>query len=283
MSQIIVKDFPDKVFATKEELWEQLRINVNKLIAVKTAEIYKSHEKGAVTGRFIDKLPDEMKRAFSMKDGFIYPVINCSNYMDSHRDVHFDDIWNKSVKDQQGKIFYCLNHDLELGKIIAWPQDVKMMIVSIPWGMLGKDYKGFTQALIYEIPKDKLDNADAVKAITDKRPVQNSVRMIYVKISLGMNSSAEEDVKYKEYYDKWIEKIVNKDKVEELGYFWGVEEARIYKEGSMVLLGSNDATPVLIPDDSSKEESTKVEPEVSTLTQPPVFDFDGIHKRIKFF
>jgi hypothetical protein len=158
-----------------------------------------------------------------------------------------------------------------------------MMIVELPWGMVGKEYEGFTQALVYEIRKDKIKNATAKQVIDDNDPVQNSVRMIYVKINLGMNSSAEEDVKYKEFYDKWIDTIVNKDKVAELGYFWGVAEAKVYKEGSMVVLGSNDATPILIPDDSSKEESTKGQPEDSTVSKPPVFNFDVRNKAIKFF
>lgn len=59
-----------------------------------------------------------------------------------------------------------------------------------------------------------------------------------------MDSDMDEDKQYKDYYDKRISEIVNREVAETLGYFWGVEEAKIITEGSMVLLGSNDATPV---------------------------------------
>ncbi|OYW19921.1 MAG: hypothetical protein B7Z54_02575 [Sphingobacteriales bacterium 12-47-4] len=87
-------------------------------------------------------------------------------------------------------------------------------------------------------------NDAARRAIEEKRPVQNSVRMQYVKIRLGMDTNVSEDKEYKEYYDKRIGEIANRDVVEEYGYFWGIEEAKIDREGSMVLFGSNDVTPV---------------------------------------
>lgn len=250
---ITSKDFPDKVFSTKEELFVALRENASKIIAVKRANIYKSNEKGDAFCGFLTKSNDAIKGLFEMNEDYIYPVINTTKYMDKHSDVHFDGIWNKSAKEQQGKIFYVADHQTKIDSIIAWPEDVNIMVKSVPWGFVGKDYEGETEALIYEIPKSKLVNQTAKQIIEEKRPVQNSVRMMYVKINLGINSTAKEDAEYKKYFDSKINLISNKTEVLEQGYFWGVEEAKIITEGSMVLRGSNDATPIKEKSDTSED------------------------------
>lgn len=241
------KQFPDKQFASKEEVFAELRKNADTLIRLKKLEIQKSFEKGFVFDGFVMGgmiKEDVAKVGPQMKDGFIYPVINCTNYMDSHDDVHFPGIWNRSVKDQAGKVFYCTNHDLEIGDIIAWPEDVKMLIKTVPWSFVGKDYEGSTEALIFEIDKTKIDHKDALDIISRKRAVQNSVRMQYVTIKLAMNSSAKDNASYRAYWDERIDQVANREAAEEQGYFFGVEEAKIVNEGSMVIRGSNDATPI---------------------------------------
>jgi hypothetical protein len=241
---ITVKDFPDKQFATKEELFTALRENVGKIIAVKKAEVQKSYQKIDFNLSWLSKDIAATKGEYDLKDGYTYPVINTTKVMDSHKDVHFDGIWTKSIKEQQGKLFYITDHEMKVESVIAWPEDVKASVKTVPWSFVGKDYSGFTEALIFEIDKEKIVNAGALKIINEKRPVQNSVRMMYVKINLGMNSNAKEDAAYKSYYDARISDIANKDDVEADGYFWGVEEAKIITEGSMVLRGSNPITPI---------------------------------------
>lgn len=237
--------FPGKEFATKQELFSALRNNVEKIISLKKMEIYKSLYKGYSTDSFLFKdLAETVKVGPHMKDNYIYPVINTTRYMDSHDDVHLDGIWDRSVKEQQGKLFYVADHSIEIGKIIAWPEDVTAMVKTIPWTFVGKDYTGSAEALIYEINKEKIVMDAAKQIITEKRPVQNSVRMQYVTIKMGMNSDAKEDIEYRAYYDKHVNTIVNKEVAEARGYFFGIEEAKIIKEGSMVILGSNDATAI---------------------------------------
>lgn len=237
--------FPGKVFASKEELFSELRANADKIISCKTSEIYKSIEKGIhVIGFFNRTTVDETKAGPHMKDGYCYPVINTTKYLDSHDDVHLDGIWNKSAKEQNGKLFYVADHEIKTSSIIAWPADVNVMVKSVPWAWVGKDYSGNTEALIYEINKSSIVNPTAKDIIENKRPVQGSVRMQYVKVSLALNSMAKEDVQYKANWDKWIGDIANADVAHEQGYFFAVEEAKIIKEGSMVPFGSNDATPI---------------------------------------
>lgn len=241
-------DFPGKTFANREDLFAALKANEEKIKALKRASVVKVAHIGVGPMPFLDKiaLVDGAEKAagWATKEGFIYPVINTTNYMDSHMDVHFPGIWDKSLNQQKGKLFYVMDHSLKLNDVIAWPDDVNAMVKTIPWSFLGKEYPGNTQALIYEIAKDRIVSDVARKTIDEKRPVQNSVRMQYVKIRLGMDSNVAEDKAYKEYYDSRIGEIANSDVVKEYGYFWGIEEAKIDREGSMVLFGSNDVTPV---------------------------------------
>lgn len=263
--------FPNKEFATKEELFAALRLNAEKIIALKKLDIHKSYFKGYPADGFLAKdLAEAAKVGPHMKDGYIYPIINTTRYMDSHDDVHLDGLWDRSVKEQQGKLYYVADHKIMIDSIIAWPSDVSAMVKSIPWSFVGKDYAGNTEALIYEIGKDKIVHAVAKNIIDEKRPVQNSVRMQYVTIHLGMNSPAKENIKFKEYYDKHINSIANKEVAEEQGYFFGVEEAKIIKEGSMVVLGSNDATTVRQKDEADTITSDKIEP-VAPTTQKTQF------------
>jgi hypothetical protein len=95
--------------------------------------------------------------------------------------------------------------------------------------------------------------------IEDKEDMQNSIRMQYVKIDLAFN-----DEEYEDEYKVWKEvypQISNKERADELGYFYAVRELKIVNEGSMVLFGSNDATPIkdieAVNDTSSKQEPSK--------------------------
>jgi len=242
------KQFPEKTFTTKAEMFAHLAENASKIIAVKQAEVHKSVDKGGFTGFLLKSHMSATKIGPRMKDGYIYPVINTTRYLDSHDDVHFDGLWTKSAKEQNGKVFYVTDHDLKVDSVIAWPEDVNILVKSIPWAFVGKSYEGNTEALIYEIDKSKVVHSGAKGVIDNKRPVQNSVRMMYVKIKMGMNSEMPDHAEYKKYYDEKIGLISNKDYAEAQGYFFGVEEAKIVREGSMVLLGSNDATSMMQKD-----------------------------------
>lgn len=137
--------FGNKTFASKAELFKALRLNIDRIIAVKKAQIYESFTKGGVSAWCIDKELLATKVGPHLKDDCIYPVINTTNYLDSHDDVHWPGIWDKSVKEQQGKLYYVCDHKVETGTIIAWPSDVTAMLKTVPWSFVGKDYEGNTQ------------------------------------------------------------------------------------------------------------------------------------------
>jgi hypothetical protein len=178
-----------------------------------------------------------------------------------------DGIWNKSSSEQNGKVYYVADHELKLNNIIAYPSSVNVRVKRLSWGALGKNYEGETDALIYEIPKSEIVNELAKKAIAEKAPMQNSVRMRYVRIKLALNSSSKEDMEYKANWDETINQIANKELAYDNGYYWAVYEAKIEKEGSMVLFGSNEATPILTNEAANGTSRDKNEPPVGTQSK----------------
>lgn len=254
-------EFPDKEFATKEEMFLHLKANEEKIIGLKKAQVYKSCEKSAISfiNLDIEKATEAVKASFAMKQGFIYPVISTTKYIDSHRDVHFDGSMNHTARDQQGKVMYALDHELKFDSILAWPSDVKMFIANVDWALVGKNYPGQTQALVFEIEESKITKQNVLEAIKNKsNNFENSIRMQYVKISLAANSNSKDMAENKALYDARINLIANKEVAEELGYFWAIDELKIQKEGSLVVAGgSNDATRILYEEaaDSTSEKS----------------------------
>lgn len=244
-------------FETKEQMFKALCASKNNIIKLKKAAILKSSEKGQISSTTI-KL--ETIKGLDVKENYVYPVINTTKYIDSHLDVHMDGIWSKSINENKGNLLYVNDHSLKVSDVIAWSEDVNAFVKNISWKSLGKDFEGETQALIYEIPINKIVNQQAKEVIESKRAVQNSVRMQYVKIELAVDSTAKEYQTEKKAWDNNITKVANKEVAEEVGYMWLVKEAKIEKEGSMVLFGSNDATPII----SEPLKSTQIEPPKDT-------------------
>jgi len=247
---------PDQEFESREALQRAIKDNFSTISDAKKAEIKMAEAVEICPGT---KGCDTVK-GLAMDAGFVYPVINTTKYMDSHNDVHLDGIWDRSLKDAQGKIYYVANHKIEVGQVIAYPQDVKVMVVEMKWKDLGYKIEGSTQALVFKVADSKIRMKEARDIVSEKINIQHSVRMQYVKFTLAIDSTEADMKAEKANWDKHISKVANKDRAMESGFFFAIEEAKIVKEGSMVLHGSNDVTPMLLP----KQESTGV-----TQIDPP--------------
>lgn len=259
--------FPSKNFASKDELFAALKANEENILDIKKANIYKGCDKSQTIGNAIFSEEVTKGIGFATKNNFIYPIISTTKYMDSHDDVHFDGCFTKTVKDQQGKVYYCADHDLSLKGIIATKKDVEMVVKNIDWSIVGKDYQGQTQALIFCIDKSTIKNQDALSLIESDPELENSIRMQYVKVMMGIDSKDKMYAVNKQYFDSRINEISNKDKAIEQGFFFGVEELKIHKEGSLVIAGgSNDATRIY-QESTEPPNGTHVHTEPSIDTQ----------------
>ena len=163
-SAIKAVEFPNKEFSTKEDLFEHLSENEKDLISLKTSAIkYSDNCK-------FDLSPDdgETKEIKGLEVGKIAAIINTTNFIDSHNDVHIPKIWNRSLKAQKGKIYYVADHALKLDSVIAFPKDVEISVQTLSWKELGQKFEGNTDALIYIVPIDRIKNEKALEVIKYK-------------------------------------------------------------------------------------------------------------------
>lgn len=255
----------NKEFADKKEMFKALKANKDHIIGLKKAAIkfsdpvgYEIKIKGDAT-----KAEDGEDQAITFGSK-VWAVINSTNWLDSHGDVHIDGIWDVSARDQKGKLYYIINHELELGKVISFPDEVEPSVKTVKWSDIGIDYPGTTQLLLFGATLTEASNKDAFYAIANKKPIQNSVRMQYISMTLCINDSDPDFKQEYENFYKYLAVIANKEDAMEQGFFWAVTEAKIYKEGSAVLFGSNEATPILYSDPQSSSQESKIDPLVSS-------------------
>ena len=188
-------------------------------------------------------------------------VINTTNVLDSHDDVHFPGLWTKTLR-ESGNTLFLQEHKIEFNKIIADGQDLRAYVSSVSWETLGYNYDGKTQALIF-LADVKYDRNPEMYYNYVKGYVRNhSVGMQYVKLALAVNDPQFED----EFavWEKYRPQVVNGQAADERGYFWAVTEARLI-EGSAVPVGSNTFTPTLsvkgVPGDHTPAEPAQVTPQ----------------------
>jgi hypothetical protein len=170
---------------------------------------------------------------------YVKSVINTTNLLDSHSDVHIKGLWNKSLSENKN-LFLLEQHKMDFDHLIS--DDVKAKTEYFEWNDLGFDYQGKTQGLVFTSKISKEQHPKMFDRYAKGQVKNHSVGMRYIKLFL-----AASDKRYKEEYEIWekyYDEIANKEAAEEQGYFWAVTEAKAI-EGSAVLLGSNFATPTI--------------------------------------
>jgi hypothetical protein len=211
----------------------------------------------------------------------VAPIINTTNWFDSHWDVHIPGLWKKSLSDNKRIGFYLLkSHGREFEDIIA--ESCAGSTKNLTWKELGLDLSGTTEALMFNGIIEKSRN-EYMFGQYEKGYVKNhSVGMRYVKMLTCIND--DDYPVQKENWDKYIEMVANRNEAENVGFFWAILEAQIV-EGSAVVFGSNPITPnteaTLVGSKTDSEEGTKNQPPESTEDEPPVFDLSRAIKEVK--
>ncbi len=165
-------------------------------------------------------------------------IANTYNYMDSHDDVHLNNVFKKSLEENK-KLFLLHDHKFEVtaqtGNIMkAYEQDGRFIYY-------GLNSPLDTQALLMDVEIERSKNELVFNEYKNHNINQHSVGMIYVKIDLAIDN--QDDKEAYALYRKYLPQIGNADKVERQGYFFAVQEAKL-KETSAVLMGSNDLTGI---------------------------------------
>lgn len=258
--------FDESKYTTKEDLFKFLKDNKDSLIAQKKAQMKCAD---GLTYAFSPSLfaSKAVNKATSNDNEVsVTAVINTTNVMDSHGDVHINGLWDKSLRENKS-IMHLQEHKMQFDKIISDGEDLSAYVKDISFKDLGYDLPGMTQALIFESKVKKERNPYMFDQYSKGNVRNHSVGMRYVKIVMAVNSDDSYYAAEKEVWDKYIEQVANKEEAEDRGYFWVVKEAKII-EGSAVPIGSNQITPTL---------EVKNEPEQSTQHKEPS-GFDTLTK-----
>lgn len=187
-------------------------------------------------------------------------VINTTNIMDSHDDVHIPGIWKKSLSESK-LIYHIQEHEMCFENVIS--DDVNAYTKSIAWKDLGQNYDGKTQALMFDSTLTPDRNPFMYDQYAKGYVRNHSVGMRYVKLLMCYNSKDKLWAEEKQNWDDYIDQVANRQMAEEKGYFWAVLEAKLI-EGSAVLVGSNPITPTLTTTEAGKATSTEIEPPQGT-------------------
>lgn len=204
-------------------------------------------------------------------------VANAALWCDSHMDVLLPDCWKKSIADRKGLIPHLHDHIHQLGAEVGDVANIYSQDLSLT--DLGVSRSGTTQALIFETDIRKSYNEMIFNRYKAGKIKQHSIGLRYVRMELAIND--EESEKQYDFWSKYYEKIINKEVVDEAGYFWVISEI-ILMENSAVLFGSNQLTPTL-----EISSSPQNQPLLSTGDASPqsesVFNLSEAIANLKFF
>lgn len=255
------------IFATKKETLKWLVDNRDRVLAAKKAVTKMTDDVVfAPWGAPVVKaeMPDDVDAIR------VLAVMNTTNLMDSHHDVHIPGLWKKTLQEARN-LMHLQEHEMKFSKIIADGDDLKAGTQTMEWKALGLPYKGTTEALIFDSNVKASRNPDMFKEYRAGHVKNHSVGMRYVNFEMAVND--KDWPEEKKIWDKYIDQVANREEAEAVGYFFPVLEAKLI-EGSAVPAGSNWATPTLT-----------VEPSKGTPPEPPqgtLFDVGEAIKNTKF-
>ncbi len=178
-------------------------------------------------------------------------VINTTNIMDSHDDVHIPGLWDKTLKENGKRLLHLQEHkSSQFNKIISSGTDLKAYTQNFTFSELGFNSQTTTEALMFDSNVKKNRNAFMHEQYAKGFVTNHSVGMYYIMLIMAINDK-DFGAEF-EAWEKYFPMIVNHKVAKNKGHFWAVTEAKAV-EGSAVPLGSNPITPVV----SMKQEVTR--------------------------
>lgn len=239
--------FGTKEFTTKKEMFSFISENKEQLIAQKKAAFKQVDCSVYVAPTIVREKTDTANKEGNSVDPVnldklkVVVVINTTNFMDTCDDVHIPGLWGKSLAENK-MIMHLQEHEMEFESIISDGPNLKAYTKPFTWVELGYDFEGTTEALVFESTIERKRNEFMLNQYANKWVRNHSVGMWYVKVDIAINDPdcLNEFASWQKYYPM----IANKDRADQLGYFWYVLEAKCI-EGSAVPLGANTCTPTL--------------------------------------
>lgn len=231
-------------YEKKEDLFRRLKADRQKFVEerrMKEADAVSFHALPCAEGAEpVRKESGNVHELLAKESITVRSIINTTNLLDSHGDVHIPGLWKDSLKEQRN---LCLiqEHRVTFDHIIS--DSVSASARKMTWKELGFDFAGETEALVFDSEIEKARNPFMFEQYARGYVKNHSVGMRYVGIKLCIDSGEKEYKEEKANWDRYIVEVVNRKEAEDAGYFWAVTEAKLI-EGSAVVRGSNWATPV---------------------------------------
>jgi len=250
-----------------KELFAYLVANKSKLIAAKKASV--KYTNPVIYQPVITTTTKRSTTKASMTmemegDGTldVKVVANAAWWCDDQYDVLTDKSYDKSISDKGILIPHIADHIHSSTNHVG---DVKAVYTQkVALKDLGVDYPGATTCAIMETSVREDYNALTYKFYKNGKINQHSIGLLYV--TLGMCINDKEYLQEFELWNKYYDKVINKDFIDESGFFWIVPEIK-WLENSCVWMGSNPLTPTLEITDTDNED-TEAAPGKSTHNQP---------------
>lgn len=229
-------------FDNKRDYLNHVVSNKKSLVSIKRSTLKKGHEINWTGSDSCVKHVSKQEIEGANKDELVVKaVMNTTNIFDSHYDVHLKGLWKKTIKENK-RILHIQEHELALDKVISDREDLKVYTKDYQLKDLGFNYKGDTEALVFESNIKRNRNPFMYVQYKNGYVREHSVGMFYIQVELGVN-----DKEFKEEYavwEKYSDQIANIDDALKVGFAWFVKEAKLV-EGSAVTLGSNHVTPIV--------------------------------------
>lgn len=211
-------------------------------------------------------------------------IANTAWYCDLAMDVLTDKSYDNSVKNRGALIPHIKDHKWESTSHVGDVKSVYTQLIRL--SELG--YKGVhgntqTTSLIFETTIKEEYDAKVYLFYKNRKINQHSIGLLYISIGLCINDP--DYLAEFELWNKYYDKIINKDIVDEAGYFWIVPEIKLL-ENSCVLFACNELTDTLESEekDIPVEDTTKQQPESTTVDEPVKISWKGLNiPRIKPF
>lgn len=183
---------------------------------------------------------------------------NTAWWCDDHLDVLVDTAYDRTVKERGLNIVHIHDHKWESTSHVGDTQAVYVQQIKL--ADIGIQRPGVTTVFAHESIVRKDYNEKAFLFYKAGKMKEHSIGLQYVALDLAINDAGY--TKEFELWNKYYNRIINKEKVDESGYFWIVYEVKIF-ETSCVLFGASEVTPAFLEDIANENEIGK------QLQQPP--------------
>jgi len=264
-----IKQFPNKSFTDKMDMVIFMEKNLEELMAIKKSE-YKTKSEVHLKSEIVEKEFNPTIEKITSDFIEVKAIINTTNVIDSHMDLHDYSIWNKTVKDNKYS-YHLKQHEAIFESVLsnkALNTNEQMNFKDLGLNIDFKTTANLNTFVLSKKSQDLMFNKYANGEVKE-----HSVGMIYVDLELAYYD--ERNQKNMDFFEKVKSMAINPEVADEFGYVWLVKEAK-KREGSAVVFGSNSITPTLYVKNYEPSNGTH-----STIkTEPKQFTQD--YSKVKF-